>query len=51
MSSVLNNGTFPAPEKLSLIAGATTQARMPIGRAAAAHTARIWASEYCFTPA
>jgi hypothetical protein len=37
----LTIGAVPAPLKLSLIAGATIQARMPIGRAAAAHTATI----------
>ena len=47
----LNMGTSPAPENLSATAGATIQARMAMGRAAAAQTARIPPSEYCLTAA
>ena len=45
--SALKSGTFPVPAKLSSIAGATIQARITIGSAAAAHTARIRRSPYC----
>ena len=47
ISSASANGS--SPPSWSLSQGATIQARTPIGTAAAAHTARIWASEYCLT--
>ena len=43
----LTIGTFPVPAKLSLSAGATSQASAPIGSAAAAHIARIRRIPYC----
>ena len=45
MSSAFTRGTFSSPPKLSLIAGATSQASAAMGRAAAAQTARIFRTD------
>ena len=48
-SRALAIGTYPEPVNRSATAGATNQERAPIGKAAAAHTARIPPQPYCGT--